>query len=98
MSANSNDCTFSPRSRDDIESWLIARFAYLSKTDEAEIDLDRLFVDYNLDSSVAVSVTADLAEWIGIELPPTLFWEYPTIGKLAAALAPLAGTRGDQNG
>jgi acyl carrier protein len=74
------------RAASDIECWLVERFAQLANVEPSEIDSDRPFSDYALDSSVAVTVTAEFSRWLGSELAITLFWEYPTIRSLAAGL------------
>lgn len=79
----------SRRSQDDIESWLVARFAAFAELDQDDVDVDRPFQEYRLDSSVAATLTLELAQWVGAELPVTLFWEHPTIHKLSVALASL---------
>jgi acyl carrier protein len=70
-----------------IVGWLVAKFALITGGDEADIDVERPFADYALDSSVAVSVAAELGLWVGQELSVTLFWEFPSIAELADALA-----------
>jgi acyl carrier protein len=79
------------RSANEIEHWLVARFAQLANVEPSEIDSDRPFSDYALDSSVAVTVTAEFSGWLGKELTITLFWEYPTIRSLSSALAEVEG-------
>jgi len=72
---------------DAVEAWLIDKLAALSQVDPDSIDVDRPFVDYHLDSSVAVTLALELGRWIGREFSPTLFWEFPNISVLAAALS-----------
>jgi acyl-CoA synthetase (AMP-forming)/AMP-acid ligase II/acyl carrier protein len=79
---NSND-TFT---KEAIISWLISNLTVFLEIAPSEIDISEPFAAYGLDSSVAVSMTSDLAEWIGCELEPTLFWEYPNIESLAEYL------------
>lgn len=74
------------RSSDEIEQWLVERFATIAEVDATELDVDRPFADYHLDSSVAVTVTRELSAWLDRELSLTLFWEYPTIATLSRAL------------
>jgi len=76
-----------PRSRYEMEEWLIQRLAGLSGIDPAEIDIDQPFADYSLDSSVAVTVTNEFSAWLARELSVTMFWEYPSIRALAQSLA-----------
>ena len=73
--------------REFIENWLIQKIAALAGMEEGDIDLDRPFIDYRLDSSVAVTLTKDLEELLDVELSVTLFWEYPNIGALSEVLA-----------
>jgi len=70
----------------EIQAWLISHFAIYLKIPPDEIDIQESFAAYGLDSAVAVSITGELAEWIGCELALTLLWEYPTIETLAQYL------------
>jgi len=70
-----------------ITTWLVSHLALSLKVSPDEIDIQEPFATYGLDSSVAVSMTGELAQWIGCELEPTLFWEYPNIKTLAQQLA-----------
>ncbi|NMG07494.1 AMP-binding protein [Brasilonema sp. UFV-L1] len=66
---------------------LVSHLALCLLVSPDEIDIQEPFAAYGLDSSVAVSMTGELAQWIGCELEPTLFWEYPNIEALAQHLA-----------
>lgn len=44
-----------------------------------EIELDEPFTSYGMDSAQAVLIVSSLSEKVGIDLPPTLFWDYPNI-------------------
>ena len=72
---------------DEVESWLVERLAGLAGEEPAAVDIQRPFVDYSLDSSVAVTLSVELGRWLDTKLSPTLFWEYPNIATLATALA-----------
>lgn len=76
--------------KDAIEHWLVQRFAQLADVPAQSIDVERPFADYQLDSAVAVTVSRELSEQVGRDLPITLFWEFPTIEALAAALCQAA--------
>ncbi|WP_073072326.1 AMP-binding protein [Phormidesmis priestleyi] len=74
------DQTLTPTSTpDEIENWLIAYLALYLKVPSNEININEPFANYGMDSSVAVSATGELAQWLNLELDPTLFWEYPSI-------------------
>ncbi len=69
-----------------IETWLIARLCQYLKVSPDELDPDEMFSALGMDSSVAMSVTGELEEWLDIEIEPNLFWEYPSIASLAKYL------------
>jgi acyl-CoA synthetase (AMP-forming)/AMP-acid ligase II/acyl carrier protein len=70
-----------------IQDWLISHLATYLKILPEEIDIREPFACYGLDSSVAVSLTGELADWLGCELEITLLWEYPSTQKVARHLA-----------
>lgn len=69
-----------------LERWLIARIAVLASESEDEIDVALPFSRYALDSVATVGLTGDLQDVLGVELPPTLLWDFPTIASLARHL------------
>ena len=75
----------------EIEDWIVAYVADLLEIDSEEIDPALPFDRYGLDSSAAVGLTGDLEDWLGIEIDPTLLYDYPTIDSLANYLAATSG-------
>jgi acyl-CoA synthetase (AMP-forming)/AMP-acid ligase II/acyl carrier protein len=73
--------------KEQIEAWLVSNLACNLNMLPDKIDVSKSFADYGLDSSIAVSITGDLAEWLGYEIEPTLFWEYPNIKAVTQYLA-----------
>lgn len=67
----------------EIQNWLVAYMTEMMEVDEDEIDLSVPFDEYGLDSSMAVTLIADLEDWLGRELDRTLIYDYPTLEKLA---------------
>lgn len=82
---HNSQCNDRP-TKEAIITWLISRLTSLGEIPLDEIDTHEPFAVYGLDSSVAVNITFELGQWIGCELEPTLFWEYPTIESLAEYL------------
>ena len=70
-----------------ISAWLMEHIATQLKLPVDRIDPRQPFVDYGLDSVQAVNLTAELENWLGRSLTPTLIWDYPTIADLADYLA-----------
>ncbi|MDT5021581.1 MAG: phthiocerol/phenolphthiocerol synthesis type-I polyketide synthase, partial [Mycobacterium sp.] len=54
---------------------------------EADLDTDRPFAEYGLNSVMAMSVRRDTELFVGIELSATMLFNYPTIVALAEHLA-----------
>jgi phthiocerol/phenolphthiocerol synthesis type-I polyketide synthase A len=63
---------------------ILARELHLA---EADLDLDRPFAEYGLNSVMAMSVRRDTELFVGIELSATMLFNYPTIVALAEHLA-----------
>jgi len=69
-----------------IQLWLINQLASSLKIEPDDIDINQPFSYYGLDSSLAISLTGGLAEWLGHDIEPTIFWEYPSIEEMAQYL------------
>lgn len=49
----------------------------------ADIDPHRPLVHYGLDSIDAVMIASDVEDWLDMELPSTLLWDYPTVAAIS---------------
>jgi acyl-CoA synthetase (AMP-forming)/AMP-acid ligase II/acyl carrier protein len=63
--------------------WLVARLA-LNPTD---VERDRPFAEYGVDSLAAVELSHELEEQFKVPLPPIVAWNYPTPAALARYIA-----------
>lgn len=70
-----------------IQTWLISYIAKNLEIESQQIEIDVPFKRYGLDSSATVMITADLSDWLGQKLEPTLAYKYPTIEALSKYLA-----------
>ena len=70
-----------------IQDWLIAQMAQSLNVSPQEIDSEEPFASYGLDSVQAVRLSAQLEDWLGCKLPPTLAYDYPTIAALSRYLS-----------
>ena len=68
--------------KEELETWLFSHIAHYLNVLPDEIDVNDSFVEYGLDSSVALTLTGELETWLNLELQPTLFWECPNIPEL----------------
>ncbi len=68
-----------------LKTWMAAEFS----TKQAEIDDDDRFAAFGMDSVSAQLLVGKLQDWLGVDLPATLVWEYRTVSELARYLAEL---------
>jgi acyl carrier protein len=89
-------------SREAIETWLIRWIANELGVAAEEIPPTSSLLDYSLSSVTATMLAGDLEDWLGLTLPTTLVWDYPSIQTLVDYLgaelkesAPRAGVPAD---
>jgi len=71
----------------DIQQWMINWLAQALQLTPQQIEPQRPFADYGLDSVMVVELTEQLGRWLGKEIEMTLVWNYPSIASAAAYLA-----------
>ncbi|HEY9031085.1 MAG TPA: acyl carrier protein [Kangiella sp.] len=54
---------------------------------ESEVDLNKTFTGYGLDSIDAITLIGDLEDQYDIELPSTLLWDFNNINEMAEYVA-----------
>ena len=70
-----------------IEAWLVREIAGRLGCSSEEIDVRKPFESHGLDSVEAVGMSGALENWLGVRLPATLAWDFPTIESLARHLS-----------
>lgn len=73
--------------RQEIEIWLVNWLREKRKLATAEIDVEKSFSDYGLNSLEVVGLTGDLEKKFEQILLPTIIWDYPTIKSLSVYLS-----------
>lgn len=66
--------------------WMREEIALLLEVAVERVPLDLPFDRFGLDSVAVVKLTASLAEHLGRDLDPVLFYEHPTIRELSEVL------------
>ncbi|NNF00647.1 MAG: acyl carrier protein [Pyrinomonadaceae bacterium] len=66
-------------STQEISAWLRKKIAGEMKCEPNEVKTDVEFGSLGLDSLLSVSLADQLGGKLGVELDPTIFWEFPTI-------------------
>jgi phthiocerol/phenolphthiocerol synthesis type-I polyketide synthase D len=82
----------------DLRAWLVRRVAELRDLPASAIDPRERLAAYGLDSAEAAVLTADLETWLGVDLPPELVWDNPTIETVATALGQATAPGGRPDG
>ncbi len=75
------------RSAEDIATWLAAEIARLKGVSKDAVDFDAALTDHLTDSRDALSLAANLQDWLGYEVSIYVVWDHPTLAALAAHLA-----------
>jgi acyl carrier protein len=75
-----------PLSTADLQHWLVTRVARAAKVDADQIDVNRSFADFGLDSMQLFELSSDLEKFLGQKVPEVVAWDYPTISLLALHL------------
>lgn len=70
-----------------VEDWLVNWIARIADLEVEDVDIDRPFIEFQLDSSAAVTLAQQLADFSGAQIGATVFWEQPCIRALAEFLA-----------
>jgi acyl-CoA synthetase (AMP-forming)/AMP-acid ligase II/acyl carrier protein len=70
-----------------IEAFILAMLQQRGGVPADELDRQRPFADYALDSYTAVEISQELADWLDVKLAPVVAWNYPTPAALAEYLA-----------
>lgn len=70
-----------------VQAWLVSQLAKQLSINPQTIDVREPLTRYGLDSIDAVTFVGELEDLLGVELPDTLLWDYPSIDKAAEYLA-----------
>lgn len=73
-------------STESLTTWLAERIALYLKREPADIDPDVPLAEYGLDSVAALSLCGDIEDDFGLEMEPTIAWDYPTVQALVGHL------------
>ena len=84
---NGTAATETDRRMERIESWLLDWLVQRCGISRKEVDLEKPFAEYGVDSLAAVELGHELEEWLGITLTATVAWNYPTPRTLSHYLA-----------
>lgn len=70
-----------------IDSWLVQWLVSRGGVAPEDVQSEKPFTAYGLDSMTAVELSGELEDWVGVELTPVVAWNYPTIAQLSRFIA-----------
>lgn len=70
-----------------IEAWLVEWLTVRAGVRPEDVELDKPFAEYGLDSMTAVELSGEIQDWSGIEVTPIVALNYPTVARLADYIA-----------
>ena len=76
-----------------IVDWLRDNLAQRLELPVSAIDINEPFANSGLSSVAAVSLSADLEDWLNVKLSPTIVYDYPNIVELATYLSQLTSEK-----
>lgn len=79
-----------------LRAWLIERVAAYLECEPSQIDPAQSLADYGLHSVLALSLGADLEDYLQVQLESTVVWDHPSIEELVAHLSGATGTGQDR--
>jgi acyl-CoA synthetase (AMP-forming)/AMP-acid ligase II/alkylation response protein AidB-like acyl-CoA dehydrogenase/acyl carrier protein len=74
----------------EISAWLADWLGQAFDRPASDIGAADMFSEFGMDSVRAMMLISALEDWLGVDLPPTLIWDYPSVGAAARHLADLA--------
>jgi acyl carrier protein len=75
--------------QENIQDIIINLIANKTELDSDEIEIDKTFASYNIDSVLALEISGELEELLKVKINPIVLFEYPTIESLAKYLVEL---------
>lgn len=66
-----------------VQQWLVEKIAIRLGVPTTEVDVEKYFDEFDLDSTEALVLSGELENWLGFELETTALWYHPTIAALS---------------
>ena len=80
-----------------LQEWLATHIAAIAQITPADVDIDRPFAEFGMDSMQLFELSGDLQKFIGREVSEIVAWDYPTISQLSKHLASGVDVRAQEN-
>lgn len=77
---------------EEISDWFTEKLSEELSIPHHDIDIEKSFTEFGLDSMAAICIAGELEDWIGVTISATLLWDYPTIRVLSRYLVDQTAT------
>ncbi len=74
-----------------LQEWLATQIAALAKIQTEDVDVERPFAEFGMDSMQLFQLSGDLQKFLGREVSEIVAWDYPTIAQLSKHLTSDSG-------
>lgn len=91
MTANTTITTETAR------AWLVDKLAQRLEVPAEQVDVNKYFDEFSLDSTEALILAGELENWLGYQIETTAIWYHPTINELAQYLAEEQARHADEH-
>lgn len=78
--------TTEPITEASVQEWLVTHIAAVAQIRPEDVDVDRPFAEFGMDSMQLFQLSGDLQKFLGQEVSEIVAWDYPTIAQLSRHL------------
>src|SRR5215467_14725273 len=78
--------TTEPITEASVQEWLVTHIAAMAQIQPEDVDIDRPFAEFGMDSMQLFQLSGDLQKFLGREVSEIVAWDYPTIAQLSKHL------------
>ena len=71
----------------EIQQWLMTRIGALAQINPHDVDVNRPFAEFGMDSIQLFELSGDLEKFVGYKVSEIAAWDFPTIVKLSRHLS-----------
>lgn len=79
--------TTEPITEASVQEWLVTHIAAVAQIQPEDVDIDRPFAEFGMDSMQLFQLSGDLQKFLGREVSEIVAWDYPTVAQLSRHLA-----------
>jgi acyl carrier protein len=83
--------TTEPITEASVQEWLVTHIAAVAQIRPEDVDIDRPFAEFGMDSMQLFQLSGDLQKFLGHEVSEIVAWDYPTIAQLSQHLGSTLG-------